>query len=175
MSYSRFFLSDLHVHTPADFSHNYGDVGGPKPNADFADKLVRAHVEAGVEVIAVTDHNSVDWYPMLREAGDAHGLAVFPGVEVSIQRCHLTVLWERSDEGYELASQFLAQLWQPQQERFRDNGQPIPVSRGQVLDVAKIANDYAGVVLAPHVTSRQNGFSLPAYATTARTLRGADS
>ena len=79
MAFSRFHLSDLHVHTPADRQHRYGDVGGPTPNAEFARILMEAHAQAGVEVVAVTDHNRVDWYPELRTAGEAVGVYVFPG------------------------------------------------------------------------------------------------
>lgn len=45
MTYSRFFLADLHVHTPADANHRYGsDAGGPEPNPIFAARLVDQHV-----------------------------------------------------------------------------------------------------------------------------------
>ena len=43
-------------------------------------------------MFAVTDHNCVDWYPVLREEGDKQGVYVFPGVEVSVNRCHLLVV-----------------------------------------------------------------------------------
>ena len=81
MTFSRFHLSDLHVHTPSDPQHRYGDAGGREPNAAFATTLVEAHAAAGVEVMAVTDHNSVDWYPELSKAGEVADVYVFPGVE----------------------------------------------------------------------------------------------
>lgn len=48
MSYSRWLLTDLQVHTPADRAQRYGNVGGPEPNRSFAEVLIRAHADAGV-------------------------------------------------------------------------------------------------------------------------------
>ena len=62
MGFSRWLLADLQVHTPADKNHHYGDVGGPEPNKKFARALLQAHLDAGVQIVAVTDHNSVGGY-----------------------------------------------------------------------------------------------------------------
>ena len=80
---------------------------------------METHAEAGVEVIAVTDHNRVDWYPMLSEAGEACGVFVFPGLEVSVNGCHLLAIWDRSKEGFSLAERFVQSLWPPGQSPFR--------------------------------------------------------
>ena len=159
MSASRFFLCDLQVHTPADRRQGYGDVGGRDPNPEFARRLIEAHVEAGVEVIAVTDHNRVDWYPALRAAGDELGVVVFPGLEFSVNRCHLLTIWDRTDQGYELAQQFLGRLWDPGTPPFDDNGDPRVVSKGAVRDwVETAARDFKALVLAPHATMKDIGF-----------------
>lgn len=68
---------DLHVHTPA--SH------------DFNDKTVSPHqiidraLEAGLDAIGVTDHNSVDFIDVIAAAAITRGFVVFPGFEIS---CH---------------------------------------------------------------------------------------
>jgi ABC-type lipoprotein export system ATPase subunit len=158
MPYSRFYLTDLQVHTPADSQQSYGDWGGKDPNAEFAKKFIQTCKDRGLEVFAVTDHNRVDWYPVLREEGDRQGVYVFPGAEVSINRCHLLIVWERTEEGYSLAQQFLASCWDPGAGRFKPNGDPLPVSKGQVADVAKRALFHKGLVLAPHSTQKDIGF-----------------
>lgn len=159
MGPSRFFLADLQVHTPADQRQGYGNVGGKEPNLDFARRLVEAHAKAGVEVMAVTDHNRVDWYPVLREAGDELGVFVFPGLEVSVNRCHILTIWDRTDQGFELAKQFLGRLWEPGSSPFEKNGDPRVVSTGQVRDVVELAaKDYKALVLAPHATMKDIGF-----------------
>src|SRR6266849_4428645 len=108
MPYSRSFLADLQVHTPADPQHQFGDWGGKTPSPAFAEKFIEICKARRLQVFAVTDHNRVDWYPVLRKEGDKQGVYVFPGDEVSVNRCHLLIVWERDDEGYELAQQFLA-------------------------------------------------------------------
>ena len=157
MAFSRFHNSDLQVHTPADRKQQYGDVGGRTPNQAFARTLMEAHAKTGVDVIAVTDHNRVDWYPVLNEAGQACGVYVFPGLEISVNGCHLLVLWDRSEEGYGLAERFLHTLWPPGQSPFYDNGDPIPVASGQVLEVAMRAVEHRALVLAPHSTAKNIG------------------
>lgn len=159
MCASRFFLCDLQVHTPADKRQGYGDAGGRDPNAEFARRLVEAHAKAGVEVMAVTDHNRVDWYPALREAGDELGVFVFPGLEFSVNRCHLLTIWDRTDHGYELARQFLARLWDPGTSPFEPSGDPRVVSKGAVRDWVELAaKDFKALVLAPHATMKEIGF-----------------
>lgn len=157
MGFSRFYLCDLQVHTPADVRQGYGDVGGREPNKAFARRLVGAHAKAGVEVMAVSDHNRVDWYPVLRAAGDEVGVFVFPALEFSVNRCHLLALWDRTDQGYSLARQFLTTLWSPGEERFEKNGDPRPVGHGQVMELAKRAMDHKALVLAPHSTMKDMG------------------
>lgn len=159
VSASRFFLCDLQVHTPADRRQRYGNAGGRDPNPEFARKLIEAHAQAGVTVIAVTDHNRVDWYPVLRDAGDELGVAVFPGLEFSVNRCHILTVWDRTQQGYELAEQFLGHLWDPGTSPFEANGDPRVVSKGQVRDVVeKAAQDFKALVLAPHATMKDIGF-----------------
>jgi predicted nuclease with TOPRIM domain len=156
VTYSRFYLCDLQVHTPADHQQRYGDVGGRDPNASFAEKLMRAHASAGVSVIAVTDHNRVDWYPVLRAAGEPLGVTVFPGLEFSVNGCHLIAIWDCTDKGYRLAQQFLSKLFPPGVEPLTDTG-PRVVTRGQVLEIAEEVVEHHGLVVAPHATMKSNG------------------
>ena len=157
MAFSRFHNCDLQVHTPADSNHQYGNVGGREPSLQFAKTLVEAHANAGVEIIAVTDHNRVDWYPVLNEAGEEFGVSVFPGVEISVNGCHLIALWERSKDGHLLAERFVESLWPPGEPRFAENGDPRPVTEGQVLEVARRAASHQALVIAPHSTAKGMG------------------
>ncbi len=157
MSYSRFHLADLHVHTTADPYHKYGaDAGGSEPSEPFARRLVEAHAAAGVTVVAVTDHNRADWYPLLREAGRRVGVTVFPGVEISVNRCHLIGLWDCTKRGHELTEQFISAVFRPGEARVA-NGAPRPVTSGQPRDIAERIRDHQGLVLAPHATAKANG------------------
>ena len=102
--HSRFYLSDLHVYTVADKNHSYGDWHGKKDA--FASKLIEAHVEQGVEVIAVTDHLTIEWWKPLYEAGRSRGVHVFPGMEISVNGCLLLVIWDATDDACESAERF---------------------------------------------------------------------
>jgi hypothetical protein len=156
-TFSRWMLADLQVHTPADRCQRYGDVGGPDPNEAFAEQLIKAHARAGVQVIAVTDHNRVDWWPMLAAAGREHGVTVFPGLEINVNKCHLLMLWDCTEAGYALAGRFLGGLFDPGVEPLSPDRTPRPVSSGSVLDWARRASELNGLVLAPHATAKDIG------------------
>ncbi|GAB7043955.1 AAA family ATPase [Catenuloplanes niger JCM 9533] len=152
-------LADLQVHTPADFHQKYGDVGGPTPNQTFADRLVKAHADAGVTVIAVTDHNTLAWYPELAAAGRRHGVVVFPGIEFNVNKCHLMAIWECNEDGYRRGLQFLDVLFPPDgPPALSARREPSPTSTGSPLELVKLAaTKYGALVLAPHSTAKGIG------------------
>lgn len=157
VTYSRWLLADLQVHTPADRAQRYGDVGGPDPNEEFADRLVEAHANAGVTVMAVTDHNRIDWWPVLAAAGARHGVTVFPGLEINVNKCHLLMVWDCTGDGYALAGRFLGGLFEPGVDPLTADRTPRAVSTGSVLDLARRAGQLNGLVLAPHATAAGMG------------------
>jgi ABC-type multidrug transport system ATPase subunit len=159
VGYSRWMLADLQVHTPADFHHKYGDVGGPQPAPEFADVLIKAHAAAGVTVIAVTDHNTLAWYPELAAAGARHGVVVFPGIEFNVNKCHLMAIWDCSSDGYQRGQQFLSSLFPPDgPPPLTDRREPNPTLVGSPLQLAKEATErYGALVLAPHATMKNIG------------------
>jgi len=103
----------------------------------------------------------VDWYPVLREAGERAGVFVFPGLEISVNGCHLLAIWEATERGHELARRFLSGLWPPGERPFDVAGHPRVVSRGQVAEVAELAVEHHAVVLAPHCTAPRSGLFGP--------------
>ena len=141
--YSRWYLCDLQVHTVADQNHSYGDYGSREPSRQFAEDLIRVNAKSGVSVMAVTDLNRVDWYPVLRKAEEEQGVWLLPGTEVSVNGCHLLAIWDRTDEGFQLTQDFLKRLWKPGTKPFLANGDPRPVSKGQIEEIGARAKDYA--------------------------------
>jgi AAA domain, putative AbiEii toxin, Type IV TA system len=87
---ARWWRCDLHLHTPR--SHDFKDE-----NASAADWVTSA-IAAGLEAVAITDHDSAAMISEIQAdsrvvAGD---LVVFPGVELtSIEGVHLLVLLEK--------------------------------------------------------------------------------
>jgi len=154
-------LADLHVHTVADANHRYQSANtGKEPNAAFAAELMESFASARVSVIAVTDHNRVDWWPILRDAGKRHGIAVFPGIEISVNRCHLIGIWEANANGHSLAQRFTTAIHRPGETPYL-NGSPRPVTVGNVEENARKIVEHGGLVVAPHSTSRQLGLFGP--------------
>jgi len=68
---------DLHVHTPA--SHDFQESGLQ------VKKIVERAIKAGLDGIAVTDHNSVAAIDEVKQKAKGTKLTVFPGFEIS---CH---------------------------------------------------------------------------------------
>ncbi len=156
MSYSRWLLADLQVHTPADKNHKFGDAGGPEPNEAFARTLIQAHKDAGVTVVAVTDHNTVSWWPTLNQVGEELGVFVFPGTEINVNKCHLMAIWERDEKGHELAQQFIAGCFEPGIDPLEADRKPRPVE-SSVLKIAQKAAAAKALVFAPHSTMKRMG------------------
>ena len=105
---ARWLRCDLHVHTPFDGEKNFGEdvraaIGAlkkekPQRLADIAERFVAACRSAaddeGMDLVALTDHNSIDGYSYLqaqfetlaRQADDQDlpMPAILPGVEFSV-------------------------------------------------------------------------------------------
>ncbi len=88
------FFADLHVHTA--LSPCAGDSATP-PN------IVASAIENGMQMIAVTDHNSAENVEAVVACGRLHGLKVIPGMEVaSREEVHLVCLLRSVADAREL-------------------------------------------------------------------------
>ena len=85
--WARFWAVDLHVHTPGSSDAKDEDFGSP---AD----VVQASIAAGLDCIAVADHNTAGWCASVAEAADGTSLVVLPGFELSTSDGHLLGIWE---------------------------------------------------------------------------------
>lgn len=90
-SSASFWAVDLHVHTPAsrDAQEQLDKYGATTP-----EEVVAAAVAAGLDAIAITDHNTAAWCDPVRQAAAHHDLIVLPGVEISTQEGHLLAIWD---------------------------------------------------------------------------------
>jgi hypothetical protein len=86
-NWARFWAVDLHVHTPAS---------GDAKDEDFgtAADVVQKALDARLDAIAVTDHNTVAWCAEMARAAKGAGLVVLPGFELSTPQGHLLGIWE---------------------------------------------------------------------------------
>jgi histidinol phosphatase-like PHP family hydrolase len=91
-----FFRCDLQVHTPRDLDWNGAKRTTPEDRQTYADQLVQACREQGIQGIAITDHHDMAFVPYVRRAAaeetDKDGkalprdqrLVVFPGMELTL-------------------------------------------------------------------------------------------
>ena len=85
---TRWWKCDLQVATPAarDFrgpSDPPWTLANDASRAAAAGRYMERVRAAGVEVVALADHNDASWISTMTAAGDAAGVVVFPGVEVT--------------------------------------------------------------------------------------------
>lgn len=134
---SDFKKADLHIHTPK--STCYSDMlVTPK-------EIVDAALAAGLEVIAVTDHNSVGAVDDIRQAAEGKCLFVFPGVEITTKSGHFIALFELDTPADEL-------------EEFLDY---VGVSRDGMGNAHAVASDGAEEILRK--INRRGGISIAAH------------
>ena len=89
---SKWWKFDCHAHTPASADYGKGaDVATLK--AITPEKWLLNYMKAGIDCVAVCDHNSGDWIDLLKTAlknleqtkpQDFRELYIFPGVELSV-------------------------------------------------------------------------------------------
>lgn len=101
---AEFIKADLHIHTPA--SSDY--VGDPTP-----EEFLQDFVDEGIELIAVTDHNSSAWYDRLQEAAEESPIHVLPGVEITTpqggeNQIHMTAIF--SPDNHSQVNHILSQV-----------------------------------------------------------------
>ena len=74
---SEWLKVDLHVHT----------AGSPDMSEEWKssspEDVVAIAIAKGLDIIAITDHNTAEWCQPVSEAAQDRPLTVFPGVEIS--------------------------------------------------------------------------------------------
>lgn len=85
---SRWWKCDLHLHTPESYDFEDRETVTPE-------QWVAAALGKGLEVVAVTDHNTGKHIPKILQAAAGHDLHVFPGVEITANGgAHLLTLFD---------------------------------------------------------------------------------
>lgn len=147
MSYTkaRFFKCALQVN-PFDYLQYRGQKQ-VLPEEEYNRQLLNAALEAGVEVIGVADHGSVEAVERIRSLFSQHGVAVFPGFEIaSSEKIHFVCLFDEQKTSQEL-ERILGhlKLLDPQ-----DGVRPTNMTAIQLINAV---NEIGGFVYAAHVTN----------------------
>ncbi len=138
--------ADLHVHTPASM-----DMDSAWAEAT-AEEVVRLALEAGLDVIAVTDHNTAAWCDDVRAAAESTELTVFPGVEISTSEGHLLAIFD-VDKPQDEIEEFLTRIG----IRRKHFGKLEKIAEGRIDDIARAIDEEGGLAIAAHA-EREKGF-----------------
>ncbi len=137
---ARWFKSDLHLHTPA--SQCFLD------KSVTPEQWVAACLEAGLDCVAVTDHNTGAWIDCIKAAADGSGLFVFPGVEITCDtsKIHLLVLFDQATTTQNVED-FLITCGISRDSFASEEAH----SSMTVIEIAQKANDAGALVIPAHI------------------------
>lgn len=137
--------ADLHVHTPKSMC--YGD------QSVTPEQIVGAALDSRLEVIAVTDHNTVEAVDYIRQLGEGQGLFVFPGIELSAKDGHVVAIFEL-DTPVERLRDFLDYVGIAR-EGWGDAA--VTTAHG-IEDVFQRIDERGGIAIAAHIERWPSGF-----------------
>ena len=156
---ARWWKFDFHTHTPASLDTAWNRL------ADEAERLTPEQwllrfMAAGVDCVAVTDHNAFEWIDRLKAACDRldgerptgfRPLCLFPGVELSVNGgFHLLVIFDRTAAGSNVRD-LLARV-----EYQGTYGRCDAVTRKSAAEVVEIVSDLGALAIPAHV-DREKG------------------
>lgn len=137
---AQWFKCDFHLHTPASECFLDRTV---TPEA-----WVQACLDAGLQCVAVTDHNTGAWIDSIKDAAKGKSLTVFPGVEITCDtsKIHLLVIFDESKTTQNIED-FLLRC---DIDRGKFSKQDAHSSL-TIIDIAKKANDAGALVIPAHI------------------------
>jgi hypothetical protein len=136
----RFCAVDLHVHTPASACFL---EEGITPQA-----IVDQAIAAGLHAIAITDHNTAEWVDDVKAAASATSLAVFPGVEITVQPgVHVVAIFPR-DRNSGHVTDLLAELGLRTDQR---GSETALVTRFGIQEVVSIVRGHGALPILAHI------------------------
>ena len=136
---------DFHIHTPESRCYS-------EPQATPG-QIVAAALSAELDAIAITDHNTAAGIDAIRELGQARGLLVFPGVEVSTTSGHVLTLFDPTTPVPDL-DDFLDYVG----TRATARGDGTVPASDPIKDVFRKAVERGGIAIAAHIERWPTGF-----------------
>jgi len=162
---SRWWKFDIHAHTPASLDTNaWQSVKGTR-NELTPEQWLLKYMQAGIDCVAVTDHNTGDWIDKLKSAyaamqkqanesagpEDFRELVLFPGVEISVS-CgfHLLAIF-----GPEATRRTISDLLATVRYKGTDGGCD-GITERSAVDVIRAVLDAGGIPIPAH-SDQKNG------------------
>ncbi|UCH43051.1 MAG: PHP domain-containing protein [Dehalococcoidales bacterium] len=136
---------DMHIHTPASMCYS--------EKSTTTEEIVFAAIAAGLEAIAVTDHNTAARIEDIRSFASRNGLAVFPGIEISSRGGHVIALFEL-DTPIKRLEEFLDSAGIPPDGR----GNAANMTEDGTEEVFQRIERCGGIAIAAHIERWPSGF-----------------
>ena len=142
---SAFRKVDLHVHTPKSMCYSDESV--------TPEQIVDAALATSLEVIAITDHNTVEAIDDIRRVAGNKGLSVFPGIELSAKGGHVIAIFEL-DTPVERLKDFLDCVGVAREGW----GDAATMASGGIDEVFQKIEERGGIAIAAHIDRWPSGF-----------------
>ncbi len=156
---SRWWKFDFHTHTPASRDTTAWQQAIGTSNEVTPEKWLLKYMAAGIDCVAVTDHNSGEWidplktaYARMKQQAEAGSppegfreLTIFPGVELSINGgFHLLAIFDPSATTRTITDLLAAVRYQG------TDGDSDDVTRESPVDVVQAVLDAGGIPIPAH-------------------------
>jgi PHP family Zn ribbon phosphoesterase len=140
-----FRKADLHVHTPKSLCYREPSV--------TPEQIVDTALSVGLEIMGITDHNTVEAIDDIRAVARQKGLVIFPGVELSTKGGHVIALFEVDTPVADLQDfiSYVGQLrggW----------GDATVMTESGIEEVLQKIHERGGVSIAAHIERWPSGF-----------------
>jgi PHP family Zn ribbon phosphoesterase len=140
-----FLKADLHVHTPKSLC--YGE-----PSVTL-EQIVDTALDVGLEIMGITDHNTVEAIDDIRAVARQKGLVIFPGVELSTRGGHVIALFELDTSVADMQD-FISDVGLPPGAQ----GDGTVMTESDIEDVFQKIHERGGLSIAAHIERWPSGF-----------------
>lgn len=142
---TKLYKCDLHIHTPVSKCYKQSDV--------VPEDIVNTAIKRGLNVIAITDHNTEEWFDKVSKVAEDKNLLVLPGVEITTpqggeRQVHILAIFDPND--YKRVNELLTKIGIPHETRGMSNA----VSTETIPTIMKIVDSMGGISILSHVDSK---------------------
>ncbi|MHA1324656.1 MAG: TrlF family AAA-like ATPase [Candidatus Helarchaeota archaeon] len=147
----------FHAHTPAshDFEESQKDI--------TPEEYLKRAIEAGIEILCVTDHHSIEWIEKLRKAAqklqqkEDLRIVLIPGIEIHTwDSVHVLIYFDPTIESQKLRQFFGALEIPPDPSSFTNHNYQCSIKL-ENNELFNKVNEYNGLCVFAHVKNRSKG------------------
>lgn len=144
----KFRKFDLHIHTPISQCYE------PLERGVSPEQVVDAAIAAGLEAIAIADHNSAAAVDAVRAAAKTWGLYVFPAIEITTPGGHVLAIFDATTP-----SSVLWEVLQAVGITTECSGDPTPRAKADTEEVFRQIQRRGGIAIAAHIDRWPSGLA----------------